>query len=150
MQQSIQKTISMQNETQSLSKSTYQMAKEGKIDPLIGREFEVERTIQILCRRRKNNPLLVGEAGVGPAPNDGSQCSRSFLACTAGKGRLRREALGRRDRYDIDRDTPTSATASRSVMLVSPTSAPYSCRSLAPASTGLSLRLSSVESGPGR
>ncbi|MFB1017727.1 MAG: AAA family ATPase, partial [Burkholderiaceae bacterium] len=42
-----------------------QMAKEGKIDPLIGREFEVERTIQILCRRRKNNPLLVGEAGVG-------------------------------------------------------------------------------------
>ncbi|MDO7594601.1 MAG: ATP-dependent Clp protease ATP-binding subunit ClpA, partial [Burkholderiaceae bacterium] len=42
-----------------------QQAKEGKIDPLIGREYEVERTIQILCRRRKNNPLLVGEAGVG-------------------------------------------------------------------------------------
>ena len=42
-----------------------QLAKDGKIDPLIGREFEVERTIQILCRRRKNNPLLVGEAGVG-------------------------------------------------------------------------------------
>ncbi len=42
-----------------------QMAKDGKIDPLIGRELEVERTIQILCRRRKNNPLLVGEAGVG-------------------------------------------------------------------------------------
>ena len=42
-----------------------QLAKEGKIDPLIGREYEVERTIQILCRRRKNNPLLVGEAGVG-------------------------------------------------------------------------------------
>ena len=42
-----------------------QAAKEGKIDPLIGREYEVERTIQILCRRRKNNPLLVGEAGVG-------------------------------------------------------------------------------------
>ncbi len=42
-----------------------QSAKEGKIDPLIGREYEVERTIQILCRRRKNNPLLVGEAGVG-------------------------------------------------------------------------------------
>ncbi len=37
----------------------------GKIDPLIGRADEVERTIQILCRRRKNNPLLVGEAGVG-------------------------------------------------------------------------------------
>ncbi|MBD3620074.1 MAG: ATP-dependent Clp protease ATP-binding subunit ClpA [Chromatiales bacterium] len=38
---------------------------QGKIDPLIGRASEVERTIQILCRRRKNNPLLVGEAGVG-------------------------------------------------------------------------------------
>ncbi|MDI9335332.1 MAG: ATP-dependent Clp protease ATP-binding subunit ClpA [Cytophagales bacterium] len=42
-----------------------QMAKDGKIDPLIGREHEVERAIQIICRRRKNNPLLVGEAGVG-------------------------------------------------------------------------------------
>jgi len=41
------------------------LAKEGKIDPLIGRELEVERVIQVLCRRRKNNPLLVGEAGVG-------------------------------------------------------------------------------------
>ncbi|MFT3804813.1 MAG: ATP-dependent Clp protease ATP-binding subunit ClpA [Burkholderiaceae bacterium] len=40
-------------------------AREGKIDPLIGREHEVERVIQVLCRRRKNNPLLVGEAGVG-------------------------------------------------------------------------------------
>ena len=42
-----------------------QAASEGKVDPLIGREYEVERVIQILCRRRKNNPLLVGEAGVG-------------------------------------------------------------------------------------
>ncbi len=42
-----------------------QLAKDGKIDPLIGREYEVERVIQTLCRRRKNNPLLVGEAGVG-------------------------------------------------------------------------------------
>jgi len=41
------------------------LAREGRIDPLIGRQLEVERTIQILCRRRKNNPLLVGEAGVG-------------------------------------------------------------------------------------
>ena len=38
---------------------------EGKVDPLIGRDEEVNRTVQILCRRRKNNPLLVGEAGVG-------------------------------------------------------------------------------------
>ncbi|EGJ10735.1 ATP-dependent Clp protease ATP-binding subunit ClpA [Rubrivivax benzoatilyticus] len=41
------------------------LALAGKIDPLIGREQEVERVIQVLCRRRKNNPLLVGEAGVG-------------------------------------------------------------------------------------
>ncbi|MFA9275518.1 MAG: ATP-dependent Clp protease ATP-binding subunit ClpA [Candidatus Aquirickettsiella gammari] len=47
--------------TQNLNKA----AAEGKIDPLIGRDSEVERVIQILCRRRKNNPLLVGEAGVG-------------------------------------------------------------------------------------
>ncbi|MYN05070.1 ATP-dependent Clp protease ATP-binding subunit ClpA [Pseudoduganella sp. DS3] len=47
--------------TQNLNKS----AAEGKIDPLIGREDEVDRVIQVLCRRRKNNPLLVGEAGVG-------------------------------------------------------------------------------------
>jgi len=40
-------------------------AEEGRIDPLIGREMEIERTVQILCRRRKNNPLFVGEAGVG-------------------------------------------------------------------------------------
>ena len=40
-------------------------AQDGQIDPLIGRELEVERTVQILCRRRKNNPLYVGEAGVG-------------------------------------------------------------------------------------
>ncbi|MCZ6804209.1 MAG: AAA family ATPase, partial [Proteobacteria bacterium] len=42
-----------------------EQAELGKIDPLIGREHEVQRTIQILCRRRKNNPLYVGEAGVG-------------------------------------------------------------------------------------
>jgi ATP-dependent Clp protease ATP-binding subunit ClpA len=40
-------------------------AKDGKIDPLIGREAEVQRTIQVLCRRHKNNPLLVGDPGVG-------------------------------------------------------------------------------------
>jgi ATP-dependent Clp protease ATP-binding subunit ClpA len=41
------------------------MARSGKIDPLIGRAHELERVVQVLCRRRKNNPLLVGEAGVG-------------------------------------------------------------------------------------
>ena len=56
-----EKTSPLEQFTQNLN----QLAKDGKIDPLIGREYEVERTIQILCRRRKNNPLLVGEAGVG-------------------------------------------------------------------------------------
>ena len=42
-----------------------ELARLGKIDPLVGRDAEVERVIQILCRRRKNNPLLVGESGVG-------------------------------------------------------------------------------------
>tara|TARA_B100000745_G_scaffold79576_2_gene48943 strand:- start:468 stop:2735 length:2268 start_codon:yes stop_codon:yes gene_type:complete len=41
------------------------LALEGKIDPIIGRDTEIERTIEVLCRRRKNNPLYVGEAGVG-------------------------------------------------------------------------------------
>ncbi|TXH95692.1 MAG: ATP-dependent Clp protease ATP-binding subunit ClpA [Rheinheimera sp.] len=41
------------------------LAKNGQIDPLVGRDLELERTIQVLCRRKKNNPLLVGEAGVG-------------------------------------------------------------------------------------
>ena len=42
-----------------------QLAKEGRIDPLVGRTKEIERVIQVLCRRRKNNPLCVGDAGVG-------------------------------------------------------------------------------------
>ena len=61
--------ISEQEEAESMldkySTNLNQSAKDGKIDPLIGRDSEVERSIQILCRRRKNNPLLVGEAGVG-------------------------------------------------------------------------------------
>ena len=56
-----EKSSPLEQFTQNLN----QLASEGKIDPLIGREYEVERVIQILCRRRKNNPLLVGEAGVG-------------------------------------------------------------------------------------
>ncbi|EJL6395635.1 ATP-dependent Clp protease ATP-binding subunit ClpA [Vibrio navarrensis] len=50
---------------ESFATNLNQVAKEGYIDPLIGRDKELERTIQVLCRRRKNNPLLVGEAGVG-------------------------------------------------------------------------------------
>ncbi|MGH8847462.1 MAG: AAA family ATPase, partial [Polaromonas sp.] len=56
-----EKASPLEQYTQNLN----QLAKDGKIDPLIGRHYEVERVIQILCRRRKNNPLLVGEAGVG-------------------------------------------------------------------------------------
>jgi ATP-dependent Clp protease ATP-binding subunit ClpA len=56
-----QKESPLDQFTQNLNK----LATEGKIDPLIGRENEVDRVIQTLCRRRKNNPLLVGEAGVG-------------------------------------------------------------------------------------
>ncbi|KAA6187744.1 ATP-dependent Clp protease ATP-binding subunit ClpA [Thiohalocapsa marina] len=50
---------------ESFSTNLNEIARQGRIDPLIGRAAEVERTAQILCRRRKNNPLLVGEAGVG-------------------------------------------------------------------------------------
>jgi len=49
----------------SFTSNLNERAREGKTDPLIGRNHEVERTIQVLCRRRKNNPLFVGEAGVG-------------------------------------------------------------------------------------
>jgi ATP-dependent Clp protease ATP-binding subunit ClpA len=50
---------------ESFATNLNQRAIDGKTDPLIGREREIERTVQILCRRRKNNPLYVGEAGVG-------------------------------------------------------------------------------------
>ncbi|WPC72229.1 ATP-dependent Clp protease ATP-binding subunit ClpA [Vibrio porteresiae] len=50
---------------ESFASNLNHLAKQGQIDPLIGRDKELERTIQVLCRRRKNNPLLVGEAGVG-------------------------------------------------------------------------------------
>ena len=56
------------SETSALERFTSDLnaqAEAGRIDPLIGRELEIERTVQILCRRRKNNPLFVGEAGVG-------------------------------------------------------------------------------------
>ncbi|HEY0198217.1 MAG TPA: ATP-dependent Clp protease ATP-binding subunit ClpA [Rhodanobacter sp.] len=53
------------NPLQEFASNLNELALEGKIDPLIGRADEIERTIQVLCRRRKNNPLYVGEAGVG-------------------------------------------------------------------------------------
>ncbi|MFC3024748.1 ATP-dependent Clp protease ATP-binding subunit ClpA [Vibrio zhugei] len=56
---------SSEERLESFATNLNQLAKKGQIDPLIGRDKELERTIQVLCRRRKNNPLLVGEAGVG-------------------------------------------------------------------------------------
>jgi ATP-dependent Clp protease ATP-binding subunit ClpA len=56
-----QKSSALEQFTSNLN----QQAREDQIDPLIGREKEIERTVQVLCRRRKNNPLFVGEAGVG-------------------------------------------------------------------------------------
>jgi ATP-dependent Clp protease ATP-binding subunit ClpA len=53
------------NPLESYASNLNERAREGRIDPLIGRSDEIERTIQVLCRRRKNNPLYVGEAGVG-------------------------------------------------------------------------------------
>ena len=53
------------NQTEGFVINLNQKVKDGQIDPLIGRDHEVNRAIQVLCRRRKNNPLLVGEAGVG-------------------------------------------------------------------------------------
>ncbi|HKJ22215.1 MAG TPA: AAA family ATPase, partial [Gammaproteobacteria bacterium] len=50
---------------ESFATNLNQLARSGRIDPLIGRRDEIQRVVQILCRRRKNNPLLVGEAGVG-------------------------------------------------------------------------------------
>lgn len=58
-------TSSNQKVLDKFSKPLVSLAREGKIDPLVGRDKEVERCIQILCRRTKNNPLLVGDPGVG-------------------------------------------------------------------------------------
>lgn len=54
----------------SFGRDLTELAKQGKLDPVIGREKEIERAIQILCRRTKNNPVLLGEAGVGKTPWD--------------------------------------------------------------------------------
>ena len=56
---------SKKNPLESFTVELVQKAKDGKVDPIIGREAEIERMIQVLCRRKKNNPLLVGEPGVG-------------------------------------------------------------------------------------
>ncbi len=58
-------TVPGEERIDSFTTNLNQLARVGGIDPLIGREKELERTIQVFCRRRKNNPLLVGESGVG-------------------------------------------------------------------------------------
>jgi len=60
-----QKDTAKTNTLELYSKDLTQMAKEGKLDPVIGRSHEIERVIQILCRRTKNNPVLIGKSGVG-------------------------------------------------------------------------------------
>ncbi len=57
--------VPTKNPLEAFTVNLNEQATMGKIDPLIGRQMEIERTLQILCRRRKNNPLFVGEAGVG-------------------------------------------------------------------------------------
>lgn len=57
--------IPVKNPLEAYTINLNELAMAGKIDPLVGRQIEIERTLQILCRRRKNNPLFVGEAGVG-------------------------------------------------------------------------------------
>lgn len=59
------KATANEESLETLTTDLNQLAHEGKLDPLIGRDYELERAIQVLCRRRKNNPLLVGESGVG-------------------------------------------------------------------------------------
>ena len=60
-----EETVLADNPLQAYTLNLNEEVKAGRIDPLIGRKMEMERMLQILCRRRKNNPLLVGEAGVG-------------------------------------------------------------------------------------
>ncbi|PJC88087.1 ATP-dependent Clp protease ATP-binding subunit ClpA [Vibrio sp. HA2012] len=61
----VSEEVPAEEKLESFASNLNKLAKQGHIDPLIGREKELERTVQVLCRRRKNNPLLVGEAGVG-------------------------------------------------------------------------------------
>ena len=55
----------VKNPLEAFASNLVQRAKDGQIDPLIGRQNELERTIHVLCRRRKNNPIYVGDSGVG-------------------------------------------------------------------------------------
>lgn len=65
MDEASEEAKSAERELEKYARNLNKKAADGRVDPLVGRDHEVERTIQILCRRHKNNPLLVGEAGVG-------------------------------------------------------------------------------------
>lgn len=65
MEEDMMAADSVESPLESYCMNLNKRARLGKIDPLIGRHEEIQRTVQVLCRRRKNNPLLVGEAGVG-------------------------------------------------------------------------------------
>ena len=60
-----------------LRRDLTELVKNGELDPVIGRSEEIERLVQILCRRTKNNPVLLGEAGVGKQPSSKDWPSRS-------------------------------------------------------------------------
>ena len=98
----------LDNYTQNLNT----LALAGKIDPLIGRGRELERVIQTLCRRRKNNPLLVGEAGVGKtAIAEGSAAAHHRSQC-AGVARQEHRVRARHGR--AARQAPSIAATSSS------------------------------------
>jgi ATP-dependent Clp protease ATP-binding subunit ClpB len=64
------------------SRDLTQAARDGKLDPVIGRDEEIRRTIQVLSRRTKNNPVLIGEPGVGKtAIVEGWRCGSSTATC---------------------------------------------------------------------
>ena len=85
-------------------------ARNGKIDPLIGREPEVERTIQILCRRTKNNPLYVGDPGVGKTAIAEGLARRIVAA---------RSARGAAERHHLSRSTWARCWPARAIAAIS-------------------------------
>ena len=80
-----------------------QLARESKLDPIFGRESEIERVVQILCRRKKNNPILIGEPGVGrprsprawPSGSSKARCRSSSAAIASSRSTWPRSWPGR-------------------------------------------------------
>jgi ATP-dependent Clp protease ATP-binding subunit ClpA len=104
-------------------------ARDGKIDPLIGRDSEINRTIQVLCRRQKNNPLFVGEAGVGKtaiAEGPGRASSTASAGRAGERDRVRarhghaarRHALSRRFRGAAEAGDQGARGASGAILFI--------------------------------